>query len=77
MTVCLVPRISRVKLLALFPFLLGFGLKTLRSFHVHPASRVRVESSRPLAIHGDGEVIGRTPVTFEVLPKALKVFISE
>lgn len=73
MTVCLVPRIAKSKVFFLFPFFLLFGLKIIRSAHYYSGSTVRVESSRSLPIHGDGEVIGHTPVTFRVIPQALRV----
>jgi diacylglycerol kinase (ATP) len=34
---------------------------------------LEVSSSKPLSVHVDGQPIGRTPVRFRVLPKALKV----
>jgi diacylglycerol kinase (ATP) len=37
------------------------------------AKLIRVESERPLQIEADGEVLGTTPATFEVLPEALWV----
>ncbi len=73
MTVCLVPQIPKTKMFFLFPFFLLFGLKIVRSVHYYSGSTVRVESSRPLSIHGDGEVIGKTPLSLRVIPKALRV----
>ena len=37
------------------------------------ATKVTVEPSRALSIQSDGEIIGTAPVTFELIPKALKV----
>ena len=34
---------------------------------------VTVESARPLVVEADGEVLGTTPATFEVLPRALEL----
>jgi diacylglycerol kinase (ATP) len=39
------------------------------------AKRIQVESDRPLQIEADGEVLGTTPATFEVVPEALWVKI--
>jgi diacylglycerol kinase (ATP) len=36
---------------------------------------LRVEASRPLWIHADGEVVGTTPATFQVVPKAIRLKI--
>lgn len=45
------------------------GLRTYRAtkFHVHTRHRHRISA--------DGEPAGRTPATFEVLPKALRVYV--
>lgn len=37
------------------------------------ARTVRLETDRPVIFHGDGEVLGETPVEIEVLPGALEV----
>ncbi|MBV8118077.1 MAG: YegS/Rv2252/BmrU family lipid kinase [Candidatus Eremiobacteraeota bacterium] len=47
------------------------GLRTLRS------SSFRVRQHRAHHITADGEPAGTTPATFEVLPKALRVFVAE
>jgi YegS/Rv2252/BmrU family lipid kinase len=56
--------------------------KVYRGEHLpHPhmqelrAQSVRVEADRPLPIEGDGEVLGTTPATFEVVPEAIRVKI--
>jgi YegS/Rv2252/BmrU family lipid kinase len=36
---------------------------------------LRVEASRPLWIQADGEVVGTTPATFEVVPRAIRLKI--
>jgi diacylglycerol kinase (ATP) len=54
--------------------------KVYRGTHLpHPniversARRVRIDTDRPLVLEADGEVIGTTPVEFEVLPGALRL----
>ncbi len=40
------------------------------------ASRqIAVESNRPLPVQADGEVIGRTPIQVQVVPRAVKVIV--
>jgi diacylglycerol kinase family enzyme len=57
-----------------------------RSAHAAPDMRivrtpwVRVsvgQGERPLRLHADGDPVGYTPATFEVLPAALKVIVGE
>jgi len=37
--------------------------------------RIRVETTRPMRINADGEIVGTTPADFTVLPKALHVMV--
>jgi YegS/Rv2252/BmrU family lipid kinase len=48
-------------------------LAELPEVHVLRTSRLRVDSDRPFVVYADGDPIGRTPATIEVLPHALKV----
>jgi YegS/Rv2252/BmrU family lipid kinase len=49
----------------------------LPEVHVMRTRTLRVESDRPFVIYADGDPIGRTPATIEVLPAALKVLCPE
>jgi hypothetical protein len=42
---------------------------------LYRAKRVEIRTHRPLPVHVDGDCIGTTPVTFEVLPRALKLMV--
>ncbi|SDC50338.1 lipid kinase, YegS/Rv2252/BmrU family [Melghirimyces thermohalophilus] len=71
--ICIVRDVSRWKILFVFP-------RVFQGTHVsHPAvemmkgTRLEVESSPPLLIHTDGEVIGKTPVEMEIVPNSLQV----
>ena len=46
----------------------------VKTFH---AAEVRMESASELPVHGDGEVIEKTPAVFRALPKALTVLAPE
>jgi diacylglycerol kinase (ATP) len=37
------------------------------------ADRVRIETTNPKEIYADGELVGRTPAEFSVLPRALRI----
>jgi diacylglycerol kinase (ATP) len=39
-----------------------------------PARLVRVDSTRPMPVHADGEPLGTTPIAFAVRPAALRIF---
>lgn len=46
----------------------------VKYFHTR---RVKIESDPPVYVHTDGEVIGKTPCEFTILPKALSIILPE
>jgi diacylglycerol kinase (ATP) len=73
--VCFVRHLGKLRLLRLFP-------KVYRGTHVglpqveyFQAASVRIESEWPLAVHADGELLGRTPVEVSVARRALRVIV--
>ena len=62
-----------LQVLALIPSLAHRGeLRTarVRRFRV---DRVRIETHRTCSFHGDGEILGNTPVEVEVVPRAVRI----
>ena len=73
--VCLLAEAGRVEFVRAFP-------RVFKGTHVtHPkvtmlqARTVHIESDPPLPLLIDGEVLGTTPVTFTLLPRALQVLM--
>lgn len=71
--VVLIGNVTKLEVLRLLP-------KTFPGRHifhpkveVHRAATIAVNSSTPLAVQADGELIGTVPATFTVLPQALEV----
>lgn len=57
-------------------YYLGRHLNDRRVIH-HDACRVRIESSPAMRFYADGEPLGPTPLSFEVLSGALRVIVPE
>jgi diacylglycerol kinase (ATP) len=73
--VCFVRRVSKLKLLTVFP-LVYFGAHTrLREVEYRQTPRLHVASDPPIDIFGDGEFICRTPAEIKVQPRALRVIV--
>ena len=71
--VVLIEKLSKLGVLALLPRLIGSGeLRTSRVKRWR-AQRVRLTTDRPCLFHGDGEIMGPTPVEIEIVPKAVRV----
>jgi YegS/Rv2252/BmrU family lipid kinase len=71
--VVVIENLSFLQVLALLPRLMGSGeLRTSRVKRWR-TRRVRLTTDRPCLFHGDGEILGPTPVEIEVVPKAVRV----
>ncbi|HOR13833.1 MAG TPA: hypothetical protein PKX46_07890, partial [Clostridia bacterium] len=71
--ICVISDVTRLTVISvLSKFIKGRHL-ALPMVKYFKATQISVESERPLQLQLDGEVIGSTPVTFKVLPKALLV----
>ncbi|MBZ5568009.1 MAG: hypothetical protein LAN64_09180 [Acidobacteriia bacterium] len=73
--VCFVRRLSKLRLLRLFPAVFSGGHLSLPEVVYAQCSGLRIESERPLDIFGDGEWIGRTPAEVRVRRGALRVIV--
>ncbi len=71
--VVLIESLSTFSVLKLLPRLLGTGeLRTARVKRWN-VKCVRLTTDRPCLFHGDGEILGPTPVELEVVPRAIRV----
>jgi diacylglycerol kinase (ATP) len=68
-----VAHLNLPEVLALLPALLLSGeLRTLR-VQRFSIQRAQIESNRPAQFHGDGEILGMTPLEVEVLPRFIRI----
>jgi len=61
------------EVVALLPALILSGELRTRRLQRFSIQRVRIESSRPAQFHGDGEILGMTPLEVEVLPRFIRI----
>lgn len=73
--VCFVRRTGKLRLLRLFPKVYRGTHIALPQVEYFQAGSVRIESELPLAVHADGELLGKTPVEVTVAPRALRVIV--
>jgi len=83
--ICIVKKIGKLKIMRIFlkTFAKAQFLKLpevkiyqeIPGVEVHRARKVYVESDIPLPFHGDAEIIYKTPLSLEVVPRALKVIV--
>lgn len=69
-------KVSKLKFLLLFRQLFKGTIYTIKEVTHCTASRVTVISRKPDRVEIDGEVVGTTPLTLEVMPRALRVVVG-
>lgn len=68
--------LGKLETLGLLPKVFSGAHLRHRKVAHRSAREVHVESTIPLAIHADGETVGRVPATFQAVPGALEVIVS-
>ena len=68
-----IENMSKLRVLRLLPRLIGTG-----ELHEHRVKRwnvrtVKISTDGPTLFHGDGEILGPTPVEIEIVPQAVRV----
>jgi diacylglycerol kinase (ATP) len=72
--VALVQEIRLARLVEAIPIVLTSGdLRGFPELKRYRCKRVVLEAERPAKVHGDGELLGETPVELSVLPRAVQV----
>ncbi len=71
--VVLIEDLSTFEVLALLPRLIFSGEPRRSRVRRWRARRVRLTTRKPTLFHGDGEILGPTPVEIEVVPRAVQV----
>jgi diacylglycerol kinase (ATP) len=74
--VVLIEDLSKIEVLRLLPRLMGTGeLRTAR-IRRWTVQRARLLTNRPCLFHGDGEILGTTPVEIEIVPRAIQTLAA-
>jgi len=71
--VVLVRQLSWLRLVEAIPLLLQSGDLRWPEIRRYRARHVVLRTDRPAPFHGDGEILGQSPVEIEVLPGVLRV----
>ena len=73
--VCIVGKMSKLKLLALFPTVYFGRHLGIRGVEYFQARQLRVETETPMDVYADGEYVCQTPVEVGIAPGALRVIL--
>ncbi|HUJ29716.1 MAG TPA: diacylglycerol kinase family protein [Candidatus Acidoferrum sp.] len=73
--VVLVREVTWTRLFEAVPILLTSGDLQFEEVERFRCWRLKLETDRPVKVHGDGELLGESPAEFEILPRAVRVMI--
>ncbi|WP_078555204.1 diacylglycerol/lipid kinase family protein [Bacillus alkalicellulosilyticus] len=71
--VCIVHNVTKLQLLKVFPKVFKGNHITHSAFSLMKGSTVSVSSDIPIVIHGDGEIIGETPIEVSIRKDGLDI----
>lgn len=75
-TICLVHGLSKWQFLGIFLFVFkGKHTSFSRKVKVYEGKEIEIQSFKPLAAHGDGEIIGQTPARMKIESSSLSVIL--
>jgi diacylglycerol kinase (ATP) len=75
--VALVEPLPWPRILEAIPILLRTGDLRWPEIHRYRARRICLKADHPALVHGDGELLGESPVEFSVLPGAVRVIAPQ
>ncbi len=73
--ICIIHKISKLRVLRLFPTIFAGKHINVREVTLYRAKKIKLNSATPLEVNLDGDVVGVTPLSIEVVPKAIKILI--
>ena len=75
--ICIIEAVGKLELISAFPSVYkGTHTRHPRVTMLRGAT-VRIESERPLPIVADGDLTGKTPAEFTIMPRAIEIMVPE
>ncbi len=75
--ICILKRVNRLRFLYLLPFYIkGKHLRFEKEFLYFKAKSVTASTEESAPLDLDGEIAGKTPVTFRIVPGALRLLVA-
>lgn len=75
--VTVIDRVSKLTVLSILPKFIKGKHDDVKQISSYRSRRVRITCGENVPINMDGEIIGRTPMGFEIMPKALNMFVPQ
>lgn len=71
--ICVIHKIPKLKVLRLFPTIFAGKHIEVEEVSIYRGKKVELYGDSPMPINLDGDLVGTTPLTIEIVPKSLKL----
>jgi diacylglycerol kinase (ATP) len=75
--ICLVRATSKLEFMQTFPKVFAGKHTNHPKVEIRRARKVRIESEPRARVNVDGDIVGFTPIEFEMIPSALELIVPE
>lgn len=75
--ICAIDKLSRMKMLTLFPKLIKGAHKEIKEVSFYKAKKIEVISKEDITVNIDGEIAKRKNVIFELIPKGINFIVPK
>lgn len=72
-----IPKMNRIALFSRFNTLYNNNIYNITGINLFRAGKIEVHSDHPIRLEIDGEILGESDFTFEVVPRAVRAIVSE
>lgn len=73
----IIPKMNRLRLFSRFGTLYTDNIYNITGVTLHRGAKLEIESDEPISLELDGEILGVSDFTFEIVPRALRVIVSQ
>jgi diacylglycerol kinase family enzyme len=76
-SITLIKKIGKINVLANVKRLYNGSIVTHSKVETYMAKKVQIDGSKPLQLETDGETLGHGPVSFQIIPKSVRIISGE
>lgn len=72
-----IPRMNRIKLFSRFNTLFTDNIYNITGVNLYRTSSITMHFNNPIRLEIDGEILGESDFTFEIVPRSIRAIVSE
>lgn len=73
----IIPQMNRIRLFSRFRTVYTDNIYNITGVNLYRAGLIEIHSEPPIRLEVDGEILGESDFTFEIIPRAIRAIVSE